>query len=316
MTAFKDLTGQQFERLTVVSRAESAKDGKARWHCICDCGNKCIVQAGSLKNGHIKSCGCLRKDYCFQDITGQKFDRLTVISRANNSKGGTSRWHCICDCGNKCIVRSDCLRNGNTKSCGCFRIDMLKSAIFQDLTGCKFGRLTVVSRTENLGKQTVWYCICDCGNKCIVQAGSLKNGETRSCGCFHKEVLRKRQTTHGMHNTRTYKIWCSMIQRCTNPNCHSFEGYGGRNITVCDRWMKFDNFYEDMGECPKGLTLERVLNNGNYEPENCIWATREDQGNNRRNNRLVEIDGRTQTIAQWSRELNIGYNKLYCQLTK
>jgi hypothetical protein len=107
--------------------------------------------------------------------------------------------------------------------------------------------------------------------------------------------------THGMNNTRTYSLWEAMLSRTR----YGHANYAGRGITVCDSWLKFENFYGDMGEAPEGLSLDRIDNNGNYEPSNCRWATRSQQNNNRRNNVIIEWNGKRQTRAQWERELNM-----------
>jgi hypothetical protein len=147
-----------------------------------------------------------------------------------------------------------------------------------DLENQRFGRLTVV---EYQGGR-LWLCVCDCGNAKFIEGYSLRNGLTTSCGCFHKEVISAKHFKHGKCGTRTYKSWATMIQRCTNPRSPRYFDWGGRGITVCERWRDFRNFLADMGECPPKLTIERVDNNGNYEPGNCHWVT---QAVNNRNKR-------------------------------
>lgn len=157
-----------------------------------------------------------------------------------------------------------------------------------DLTGQPFGRLTVTSRGPN-GKhgEVRWHCRCTCGNETLVYAGNLRSGDTRSCGCLSRELLVTRSTTHGAARvgaeTPEYHAWHAMFQRCTNPHHASWEDYGGRGVTVCERWQSFENFIADMGPRPSPKhSLDRTNNDGNYEPSNCRWATWNEQARNRR----------------------------------
>lgn len=171
-----------------------------------------------------------------------------------------------------------------------------KARIIQDRVGQKFGRLTIlklISRESPHGK-SVYQCLCTCGEIKEVRLGSLLNKSTSSCGCLFKEHMINRNTKHGLmyEHKRTYRTWKDMRQRCNNKNCKDYPNYGGRGIKVCERWNDFKNFYDDMGERPNGMTIDRIDVNGDYEPFNCRWATSKEQARNKRNNHIME-NGKT-----------------------
>lgn len=173
-----------------------------------------------------------------------------------------------------------------------------------DLSGKRFGRWTVLQEGEPRysGKYRViyWICKCNCGTVKNVCGESLKSGDSISCGCFHNEVTASINMSHGMTGSRVYRAWQNMLNRCRREKDEFWHCYGGKGITVCDRWKVFENFLEDMGEPPVGFSLDRIDSDGPYSPENCRWATMEEQGRNRTNNVHFQFQGMSKTIAEWS----------------
>lgn len=193
----------------------------------------------------------------------------------------------------------------------------------KDLTGRKFGRLTAIRRVEKPdGAKTrgpYWECLCDCLALVVVAASCLVGGSTQSCGCLRRELniqKAQRNIRHGMSHTKIYHVWWSMMQRCYNPNHPSYAHYGGRGIAVCGKWHSLESFYEDMGHPPRGLSIERIDNNGNYCPENCKWGTNEEQNNNRSISHFVEYNGEKLTLSQCSRKFGINKHTLRGRLER
>lgn len=179
-----------------------------------------------------------------------------------------------------------------------------------DMTGQTIGRWTVLQRgAQTPGGQTTWTCVCECGAEKDVTAILLRDGRSRSCGCLKSELTVARSTRHGHSNsvrvTPTYHSWAGMIQRCTNPQSSRWKDYGGRGITVCERWMTFADFLADMGVKPPRTSIERTRNDVGYEPGNCTWATSKTQSRNKRNNVLIEADGIKLSKAEWAERLGI-----------
>ena len=251
-----------------------------------------------------------------KDIKGQTFGMLTVIERAANDKYGNAMWKCVCSCPlhTEVIVRGASLRNG-TQSCGCLQREKTSEAakkLIQDLTGEKIGRLTVIERAPNKGKEPMWRCVCENdGNEVVVSGARLRSGKTKSCGCLRADVSKEKSTTHGKYYTRVHNTWTRMKQRCGNPRHPEYDGYGKRGIKVCERWQDFEPFYDDVSKLPHfdepGYTLNRIDNDGNYEPGNVEWATPAVQANNKRNNIRIPYNGKEQTLKQWTDELNLNY---------
>ncbi len=183
-----------------------------------------------------------------------------------------------------------------------------------DMIGKTFCRLTVLERVGvNKNRHTVWLCECSCGLIKKITGYNLRSGHTKSCGCLQKEIVSalciKNKFKHG-HSTKsqtskTYRTWSNMLTRCNNPKTRGYENYGGRGITVCQRWWKFVNFLEDMGEAPKGHQIDRTDNDGNYCKSNCRWVTPASNSRNKRSNHLVVFMGKTQCLSVWSKETGI-----------
>lgn len=234
----------------------------------------------------------------FKDLTGRRFGKLTAVSRAPN-KNGLVQWNCDCECGGRRVAYATHLTEAQTTSCGCGRV--------HDISGQRFGRLVAITRTgSDAFRNATWLCRCDCGATKGVPTNPLVSGGTLSCGCQGRDSRVAAQTKHGMHKSSEYRIWQSMIQRCHRPSSSNYVRYGQRGIAVCDRWRKsFEAFYADMGKRPRAHSIDRIDNSGNYEPGNCRWATQTQQCNNRRGNRILTALGRSMTVAEWSRELDI-----------
>jgi hypothetical protein len=187
---------------------------------------------------------------------------------------------------------------------------------FKNIAGQRFGRLTATRRVgTNEHRQSMWLFGCACGNEITAVMSHAISGHTQSCGCLHLETLLQPAVRHGQsrvkRRSREYEAWAHMLRRCRNENDPGYKNYGGRGITVCERWNTFENFLADIGPKPSPRhTLDRIDNNGNYELGNCRGATRIEQANNKRNNHFITIRGRTLSIAEWARELDFLYKEL------
>ena len=226
-----DETGNIYGRWTVLERDynKTSKSGDVYWKCRCSCGTEKSIAGHQLRSGRTKSCGCLRKEKFIErvkenalqyDLTGQRFGRLTVIKRTDERNHGSVVYECLCDCGNTIKVMSQSLKDGGTRSCGCLQSETSKKIGIQvglryDLTGQKFGKLTVLERIRVEGKGIYYKCLCDCGNTTIIAANHLKNGHTTSCGCINSkgelkisQILRKNNIPFEMQKT---------FNECRNP---------------------------------------------------------------------------------------------------
>lgn len=183
--------------------------------------------------------------------------------------------------------------------------------------------LTVLERAENVGGKPAWHCVCDCGNKKTASAKDIKRGDTQSCGCAYKLAADRRRPKHGCSRkgkmTPEYRVWLGMKNRCHNPSASHYEDYGGRGITVCERWlgeMGFVNFLADMGLRPgKQLSIERKRNDLGYSPENCVWADHRTQCRNRRSNVYIEAEGKKLCLMDWAKELGVDSSVIHGRIS-
>jgi len=275
-----------------------------------------------------------RKD---QGLQGRRFGRLLAVQEMPRVSGSYINYTCLCDCGNEKLVKGYSLLSG-TKSCGCLSVDValrrrVAKRIDEGLTGQRFERLAVIreipTKEPNPSRRQKYYlCKCDCGNEKEIRGYSLTSGAVRSCGCLQREAAAKvgksginirhgacigmRSDNYDQNPLKgTYESWHGMFPRCEDTNDAGYVNYGARGIKITDSWRDFSNFLKDMGLRPEGLSIERIDNDGNYEPENCRWATTKEQGRNKTNSRLITHGGMTKPISQWAEELNIKVSTLF-----
>jgi len=175
----------------------------------------------------------------------------------------------------------------------------------KDIVGLRFGLLEVISYVKTENKKSYWFCMCDCGSEKIIYGNDMKRGATISCGCFNKKrtiEMGHNNRKHGETKSRLHNIWSGMKGRCQNNNNPKYKDYGGRGITVCDEWQTFEPFrdWALANGYQEGLTIDRVDNDGDYTPSNCRWATVVEQAKNKRNNKIISINGEAHCLAEWA----------------
>ena len=236
----------------------------------------------------------------FIDRTNERFGRLLVLRRGPATASGAS-WVCQCDCGTIATITAANLKSGQ-KSCRSCADD----ARGDDLTGRRYGRLLVLRRNRREVGRLFWVCRCDCGKEHTVRALHLKNSHVQSCGCLAAERASEANTKHGMSSHSVYVAWENMRQRCRNPANRWFHRYGGRGITICERWDDSAAFLADMlPTWQKGLTLDRIDNDGNYEPGNCRWVPQSKQLSNREKTIFIDWGGERLSIAELSERTGV-----------
>lgn len=268
-----------------------------------------------------------------QDLTGQRFGKLVVVSRGEDyvrpSTGRhAAKWNCVCDCGASCCVIGEALKRGLTKSCGCVRKQGPK---IDNLVGLRFGKLTVISLAErkSYGSRSVvtWECLCDCGKMTRVSSQNIRQGQVKSCGCFAKEATSKRMTKHGLSNTPEYEAWTNMNGRCKGRGLLSKKNYENKGIRVCQRYESdFVSFYEDMHPRPsEDHSIDRIDNTRGYDcghpdcadctargaTRNVRWATWTEQMRNTSRNHHIIHNGDKITVAELGERLGVSYTEAY-----
>lgn len=205
------------------------------------------------------------------------------------------------------------------------KIEQERGGRMIDLSGKRFGRLIVIEKDKSDCKKGLsWLCECDCGNRCIVWGIYLRNGDTKSCGCLHKDVVSKQMSTHGLSKTRLYRIWSNIKTRCYNPNSDNYKYYGGKGIYMCDEWKNNFLCFRDWAinngwneELSKqDWTIDRIDNSKPYCPENCRWANHITQCNNQTSNKMFEYNNEVHTMSEWARILGIKYTTLRARISR
>ena len=251
---------------------------------------------------------------------GTKIGKLVLLRFLGRNKHSKKVWLCQCECGNTCERVEGNLKNTAIPHCGCSPHWRGTNKRFVDLSGEKFGKLTVI---EHKGKDkyshNLWLCQCECGEYIVSETNSLNTGKAQSCGCMRKELLIERSTTHNHSNTRIYNIYHGMVDRCYKVNDPDYTSYGGRGIAVCTEWLNsFEEFYNWslISGYSEELSIDRIDVNGNYEPSNCRWATMKEQGNNKRNTIRYTYNGFTHTLTEWAEMIGSKYNTVYHRYRK
>jgi len=280
------MEGKRFGKYVITKEVEDPRTGKY-YECKCDCGTINVKNGALLRAGRARQClECYRSgpraSRSHIPMIGKKFWKYTVLSEVDDSRQGRY-YECMCECGAVRVKKSaDIRRNQGNQCLECFqneRFDHSKEI------GKKYGRWTVLECSGVVSNGKSFKVECECGAIRHKILAVIKKDGTRQCRtCSNKE----KETTHGLSNAQLYRTWINMKKRCIHPNAQNYHRYGGRGIKVCDRWMNIENFIKDMGVRPPGMTIDRIDNDGDYEPSNCRWATPKENSNNRSCSSKVE----------------------------
>lgn len=245
-----------------------------------------------------------------KDITGQKFGKLTVLRRDGytNGKRKSILWLCKCDCGNEVLRTASHLKANYVSSCG--QCNLINDS---EYIGKKFGYWTIIEPAKGNNKKA-YLCECRCGKIKKVYLDTLKLGTSKSCGCFHREEMKKRQTTHGKTGQRIIHIYYDMKSRCYDERNNRFYDYGGRGIKMCDEWKNNSSAFVEwsiQNGYTDSLSIDRIDNDGDYEPDNCRWITLKEQAQNKRSCVMFTFFGMTKNLKQWCDCIGEDYKKIY-----
>ena len=315
-----DFIGKRFNHWTVIGTHYNSERKETEWVCRCDCGKVVVQRVWNVKNGKTKQCyDCLKrkrkkiekpkKQIEKISYIGNKYGQLTVLDDYYEPKKKCRMFKCKCDCGNVCVIRRYEVLNGKKTHCGnrihisCSKNDNKK------YIGEKYGELTVVDFEYDTNEQVFsWVCRCSCGGIRVVKPYRLRNGSVTMCKDCAKKAMSENNKTHGLSYTRLYSIWGGIKERCNNSNSAAYKYYGERGISICEEWRNdFTSFYEwSMNNgYEEGLTIDRIDNDGNYEPSNCRWTTMSVQANNKRKVKpriYLTIDGINKPLKEWGEE--------------
>jgi hypothetical protein len=287
-----------FGKLTAISQSEQADPipSRTKWAVRCECGNTLEVSKASLVSGNTKSCGCRKSP----NLVGKRFGRLTVLQRApSRPLSPHFLWQCQCSCGSLLEVFGSNLKRGHTTSCGCVRSG-------EELVGQVFGKWQVLHKDPSRAGKFV--CRCECGNTASIATQPLISG-SRICRCLRAELRAELRAADPANNPEA-EVFRGMVRRCTEENAPQFKYYGAKGIKVL--WNSFEGFYADMGPRPSPLhSIDRIDWRGDYSKENCRWADRETQNNNKSSNVILEYGEERMTVRQWERKLRLPYGTLH-----